>query len=63
MHPRSLTKEFVNGLGDQLGNYNDESSVVFDSLFEELKRDMDNTNEDIDILVQDLKEFLIKNDA
>lgn len=24
---------------------------------------MDNTNEDIDILVQDLKEFLIKNDA
>ena len=51
MHPRSLTKEFVNGLGDQLGNYNDESSVVFDSLFEELKRDMDNTNEDIDILV------------
>jgi hypothetical protein len=24
---------------------------------------MDNTNEDIDILLQDLKEFLIKNDA
>ena len=63
MHPRSLTKEFVNGLGDQLSNYNDESAVVFDSLFEELKKDMDNTNEDIDILVQDLKEFLIKNDA
>lgn len=51
MHPRSLTKEFVNGLGDQLGNYNDESAVVFDSLFEELRKDMENTNEDIDILV------------
>ena len=62
-HPQKLTKEFVNQLSESLAGYNDESAVVFDTLFEELKKDMDNTNEDIDILTADLKENLIKNDA
>lgn len=62
-HPSKLTKDFVNGLSDQLSGFNDESGVLFDTLFEELKRDMDNTNEDIDILLHDLKDNLQKNDA
>ena len=57
-HPSKLTKDFVNGLSDQLSGFNDESGVLFDTLFEELKKDMDNTNEDIDILLHDLKDNL-----
>ena len=61
--PQSLTKDFVDKLGEQLSSHNEESEVVFDSLFQELKRDMDNTNEDIDILLFELKDNLVKNDA
>jgi hypothetical protein len=37
--------------------------VVFDNLVADLTRDMENTNEDIDIALYDLKDFIIKNDA
>ena len=37
--------------------------MVYDRLIERLAKDMDNTNEDIDIAEFDLKDFLIKNDA
>ena len=62
-HPISLTKEFVNTIADNLAQHNEESSVVFDSLVSQLTHDMENTNEDIDIALYDLKDFIIKNDA
>ena len=62
-HPKSLTKEFVNNLSEQMTQFTDETALLFDAFFIDLKTDMDNTNEDIDIALQDLKEFLIKNDA
>jgi len=62
-HPRMLTKDFVAGISDQLVQFNEESSIVFDQLVSELTRDMENTNEDIDIALYDLKDFVIKNDA
>lgn len=62
-HPKALTKELVSGIADQLASFNEESSVVFDSLVEQLTKDMENTNEDIDIALFDLKDFIIKNDA
>lgn len=62
-HPKFLTKDLVGNIQDQLAQYNDESSIVFDSLVGELTRDMENTNEDIDIAIFDLKDFIIKNDA
>lgn len=43
--------------------FNDESSVIFDGLVDRLAKDMENTNEDMDIAEFDLKDFLIKNDA
>jgi hypothetical protein len=36
---------------------------VFDRLVDRLAKDMENTNEDIDIAEFDLKDFVIKNDA
>jgi len=36
---------------------------VFDRLVDRLAKDMENTNEDIDIAEFDLKDFIIKNDA
>lgn len=36
---------------------------MFDQLVTALNKDMENTNEDIDIALYDLKDFLIKNDA
>ena len=62
-HPKHLTKEFVGNVNDQLANYNEESSIMFDQLVTSLTKDMENTNEDIDIALYDLKDFLIKNDA
>ena len=44
-------------------HYNDESGIIFDRLADKLAKDMENTNEDIDIAEFDLKDFLIKNDA
>ena len=62
-HPKSLTKEFVSNVSDQLAQFNEESSIVFDSLVSQLTKDMENTNEDIDIALYDLKDFIVKNDA
>jgi hypothetical protein len=36
---------------------------LFDSLVDKLAKDMENTNEDIDIAAYDLKDFIVKNDA
>lgn len=62
-HPKDLTKDVVNNISDQLAGFNEESSIIFDGLVGELTRDMENTNEDIDIALYDLKDFIIKNDA
>ena len=43
--------------------FNEESSLLFDKLVDKLAKDMENTNEDIDIAEYDLKDFLVKNDA
>ena len=58
-----MTKEFVSNVSDQLAQFNEESSIVFDSLVSQLTKDMENTNEDIDIALYDLKDFIVKNDA
>lgn len=63
LHPINLTKDIINNIGDQLQQFNEESSVIFDALVMELTKDMENTNEDIDIALYDLKDFLFKNDA
>jgi hypothetical protein len=62
-HPRDMTKDFINNIQEQLNTYNEESSIVFDNLVTKLTKDMENTNEDIDIALYDLKDFIIKNDA
>lgn len=46
-----------------MNNLNEESSVVFDRLVDSLAKDMENTNEDIDLAEFDLRDFIIKNDA
>ena len=61
--PSGMTKAFVTQEEDKFRQFNDESSVVFDSLVDKLAKDMENTNEDIDIAEFDLKDFLVKNDA
>ena len=61
--PTEFTKKFVESLEEQLKQYNDESGIIFDRLADKLAKDMENTNEDIDIAEFDLKDFLIKNDA
>ena len=62
-HPKALTKELVSNIADQLTGFNEKSSIVFDGLVEQLTKDMENTNEDIDIALYDLKDFIVKNDA
>lgn len=61
--PTQLTANFVNQQEEKLRQFNEESSVVFDRLVDSLAKDMENTNEDIDIAEFDLKDFIIKNDA
>ena len=61
--PTEFTKKFVETKEEELKNYNDESGILFDKLAEKLAKDMENTNEDMDIAEFDLKDFLIKNDA
>ena len=61
--PTEFTKKFIETKEEELKNYNDESGILFDKLAEKLAKDMENTNEDIDIAEFDLKDFLIKNDA
>jgi len=61
--PTEFTKKFVETKEEELKNFNDESGILFDKLADKLAKDMENTNEDIDIAEFDLKDFLIKNDA
>lgn len=58
-----LTKDFVNAIDEKLKAANDEAQNAFDDLVQRLNKDMENTNEDADILLYDLKDFLNKNDA
>lgn len=58
-----FTKKFVETKEEELKNFNDESGVIFDRLADKLAKDMENTNEDVDIAEFDLKDFLVKNDA
>ena len=61
--PTQLTVAYVNTLEEKMRGFNEESSVVFDRLVDSLAKDMENTNEDIDIAEFDLKDFIQKNDA
>ncbi len=61
--PTQLTVNYVNQQEEKLRQFNEESSIVFDRLVDRLAKDMENTNEDIDIAEFDLKDFVIKNDA
>lgn len=61
--PTTLNKIFIQDLSDKLENFNEESSTMFDTMVDTLARDMENTNEDIDILEADLLDFCQKNDA
>lgn len=61
--PTTFTLKFVQDLEDKLRQFNEESSIIFDKLVDNLAKDMENTNEDIDIAQFDLKDFMIKNDA
>ena len=58
-----MTKAFVIQEEDKLQQYNDESSIIFDGLVDRIAKEMENTNEDMDIAEFDLKDNLIKNDA
>ena len=61
--PTEFSKKFIEQQEEKLKQFNDESGIVFDRLADKLAKDMENTNEDIDIAEFDLKDFLIKNDA
>jgi hypothetical protein len=58
-----LNKDYVAVVDDRLKNINDEAQTIFDKIVEDLAKDMENTNEDADIALYDLKDFLLKNDA
>lgn len=58
-----LTKPYIETLLDQLHKLNDSTQSQYDSYVQELKKDMENSYEDMDIVLSDFKDFLIKNDA
>jgi len=58
-----LTKDFVGSVEDKLRQLNDDAQNIFDDIVTRLNKDMANTNEDADIAIYDLKDFLTKNDA
>ena len=58
-----LTKDLVAQVEDKLRQLNDDAQSMFDEIVNNLNRDMENTNEDADIALYDLKDFLTKNDA
>ena len=58
-----LTKQFVQELIDELNKIDEDTQKLYDKYANDIKKDMENVNEDLDILVQDLRDFLIKNDA
>ena len=47
--PTDFTVKFVQELEEKLRQFNEESSIIFDRLVDKLAKDMENTNEDIDI--------------
>lgn len=54
VRPTMLTEAFVNSLLEKMEQYNNESSLVFDSLVDKLVKDIENTNEDIGLAEYDL---------
>lgn len=58
-----LTKDYIGQIDDRLKQINDDAQSIFDKIVEDLAKDMENTNEDADIAIYDLKDFLLKNDA
>ena len=42
---------------------NDDAQTLLDDIVMRLNKDMENTNEDADIALYDLKDFIIKNDG
>ena len=48
---------------EKLRALNDDAQSILDDIVLRLNKDMENTNEDADIALYDLKDFLIKNDA
>lgn len=58
-----LSKDFISGVDEKMRSVNDEAQTIFDDIVMRLNRDMENTNEDADIALYDLKDFLGKNDA
>ena len=58
-----LSKDLVQSIDDKLRTLNDDAQNIFDDIVVKLNKDMENTNEDADIALFDLKDFLIKNDA
>jgi hypothetical protein len=59
----NTTKDFVSQIDDKLRVVNEEAQAVLDKIVEDLAKDRENTNEDLDIALYDLKDFLLKNDA
>jgi len=53
----------VQELIDELNKIDEDTQKLYDKYANDIKKDMENVNEDLDILVQDLRDFLIKNDA
>lgn len=53
-----INKDFVANIDDSIKNVNDEAQNAFDKIVEHLAKDMENTNEDADIALYDLKDFL-----
>ena len=58
-----MSKDFISGVDEKMRSVNDEAQTIFDDIVMRLNKDMENTNEDADIALYDLKDFLSKNDA
>jgi hypothetical protein len=43
---------------NKLSSINNKTQSVYDTLAEELKKDMENSNEDMDIILADTRDFL-----
>lgn len=59
----TISKDLISNIDDNLKGINEDAQQAFDKLVEQLAKDMENTNEDLDIAVYDLKDFILKNDA
>jgi Domain of unknown function (DUF4455) len=58
-----MSKDLVGSVDEKMRTVNDEAQTIFDDIVMRLNKDMENTNEDADIALYDLKDFLGKNDA